>query len=126
MTDTSKEDSGISELNKEIEVIVELTKKCINENSSEAQDQEEFSEKYNGYVEKYEKAKRCRDTLSAKKERKISVRRNIKRFIADLSVRDELLTEFDDCLWLAAVERVTVKNDGVLVFRLYSGTEVEN
>lgn len=126
LTDTSKEDFGISELNKEIEVIVELTKKCINENSSEAQDQEEFNEKYNGYVEKYEKAKKCRDALSAKKEQKISVRRNIERFIADLSVRDELLTEFDDCLWLAAVERVTVKNDGVLVFRLYSGTEVEN
>lgn len=126
LTDTSKEESGISELNKEIEVIVELTKKCINENSSEAQNQEEFNEKYNGYVEKYEKDKKCRDALLAKKERKISVRRNIERFIADLSARDELLTEFDDCLFLTAVERVTVKNDGVLVFRFYSGTEVEN
>lgn len=103
-----------------------MTRKCINENSSEAQDQEEFSEKYNGYVEKYEKAKKCRDALSAKKERKISVRRNIERFIADLSARDELLTGFDNCLWLTAVERVTVKNDGALVFRFYSGTEVEN
>ena len=125
LTDTTELDAEMSELKGEIDVIIELTRKCIAENSSSAQDQVAYMEKYNGYVEKYERAKKRFDALVAEKERKEALKRNIGRFLFDLSSREELLTEFDDCLWLTVVERVTVRNDGVLVFGFYNCTEIE-
>ena len=38
-------------------VVTELTKRCIAENSQTAQNQEEYAARYNGFVERYEKAK---------------------------------------------------------------------
>ena len=41
-----------------------------------------------------------------------------------LHSRDELLTEFDNCLWLTVADKVTVRKDGTLVFRFNDGTEI--
>ncbi|MCI6652723.1 MAG: hypothetical protein MSH11_04780, partial [Ruminococcus sp.] len=49
----------------------------------------------------------------------------IDRFIFDLSKRDELLTEFDNCLWLTVVDTVTVQSDGILLFKFNDGTEIK-
>lgn len=50
---------------------------------------------------------------------------DIDRFISELSKRDELLTEFDNCLWLTVVDTVTVQSDGILLFKFNGGTEIE-
>ena len=42
----------------------------------------------------------------------------------ELAERDEPLTEFDDRLWLAVIDTVTVHPDGRLVFKFQNGTEV--
>ena len=52
-------------------------------------------------------------------------RKAIDRFIFDLSKRDELLTEFDNCLWLTVVDTVTVQSDGILLFKFNDGTEIK-
>ena len=80
---------------------------------------------YNSYVDRYEKAKSRYNELEHQKEIKLSKRKAIDRFIFDLSKRDELLTEFDNCLWLTVVDTVTVRNDGTLVFKFNDGTEIE-
>ncbi|MGN0476868.1 MAG: hypothetical protein ACI4HM_05955, partial [Ruminococcus sp.] len=54
-----------------------------------------------------------------------SRRKAIGRFIYDLSKRDELLTEFDNCLWLTVVDTVTVQSDGTLIFKFNDGTAIE-
>ena len=90
-----------------------------------AQDQEQYTERCNKYVDHYEKAKSRYDELEHQKENKLSKRKAIDRFIYDLSKRDELLTEFDNCLWLTVVDTVTVRNDGTLVFKFNDGTEIE-
>ena len=109
LTDTTKIEKEMTELKSEINVVAELTRKCINENSSSAQNQEEFTEKYNGYVEKYEKLKIRSDALAAEMDRKETTGRNIERFLLALSTEENILTEFDDSLWLATVDRVIVK-----------------
>lgn len=105
--------------------VTELIKKCIAENSSSAQDQEKYTERYNSYVERYEKAKSRYDELEQQKDNKLSKRKAIDRFISNLSKRGELLTEFDNCLWLTVVDTVTVRKDGTLIFRFNDGTEIE-
>ena len=106
-------------------VVAELIKKCIAENSSSAQDQEKYTERYNNYVDRYEKAKSRYDELEQQKDNKLSKRKAIDRFISDLSKREELLTEFDNCLWLTFVDTVTVQSDGILLFKFNDGTEIK-
>ena len=84
----------MSELLRELEVVTELIKKCIAENSSSSQDQEKYTERYNNYVDRYEKAKSRYNEHEHQKENKLSKRKAIDRFISDLSERDELLTEY--------------------------------
>lgn len=63
--------------------------------------------------------------LEHQKENKLSKRKAIDRFISNLSKRDELLTEFDNCLWLTVADKVTVRKDGTLVFKFNDGTEIK-
>ena len=125
LTDTEEIDREIPELLRELEVVTELIKKCIAENSSSAQDQEKYTERYNNYVDRYEKAKSRYDEIEHQKENKLSKRKALDRFISDLSKRDELLTEFDNCLWLTVVDTVTVQSDGILLFKFNDGTEIK-
>jgi len=118
-------DAEIANLLQEIEVITELTQKCISENSAMAQDQGSYTNRYNSLVERYETAKSRYDELVSVREERLQQGRAIQRCLTDLSGRTELLTEFDDCLWLTIVHSVVVKRDGTLVFRFFSGIEVE-
>ncbi len=125
LTDCTAIEAEMAELLRENEVVTELTKKCISQNSNTVQDQKEFAERYNGYVERYEKAKTQYGYLQEKRNAKMKKADMIDHFISDLAGRDNLLTEFDDRLWLTVVDTVTVRKDGVLVFRLLNGTEIE-
>ena len=125
LTDTKEIDREMPELLRELEVVTELIKKCIAENSSSAQDQEKYTERYNSYVDRYEKAKSRYDEIEHQKENKLSKRKAIDRFISDLLKRDEQLTEFDNCLWLTVVDTVTVQSDGILLFKFNDGTEIK-
>ena len=54
LTDCTGIDAEIESLLEEIDVVTELTKRCIAENSQTAQNQEEYAARYNGFVERYE------------------------------------------------------------------------
>lgn len=69
------------DLLREMEIVAELTKKCINENSSTAQDQTEYTIRYNGYVDRYEKTKKRYDGLDAERKNKLEKVKAIDRFI---------------------------------------------
>ena len=124
LTDTSAIDSEMDELNREIDVIAGLTRKCVEENSATAQDQSEYTARYNGYVERYEKAMDRYDVLAALRAERLAKANAISRFIQTLSQREELLTGFDNRLWLTVVDYATANRDGSVTFRFYDGTEI--
>jgi site-specific DNA recombinase len=125
LTDVSSIDTEIAALIQEIEVITELTKKCISENSQSVQSQEEYARKYNAYVERYEKAKAKLDRLEQQKVERLTKADAIGGFMFELSERNETLTEFDDRLWLTVIDKVTAYHDGRLVFKFQNGSEIE-
>lgn len=45
-----------AELKEELEVVVGLVERCVAENAGPALDQDEYSERYNGLVSRYEAA----------------------------------------------------------------------
>ena len=81
-------------------------------------------EKVNFAIPKQPKAKRVA-AYARVSSGKLSKRKAIDRIISDLSKRGELLTEFDNCLWLTVVDTVTVRKDGTLIFKFNDDTEIE-
>ncbi len=125
LTDCTEIDEKQQAVLQEMEVVSELTRKYITENSRTAQNQDEYNAHYNGLVERYEKLKKKSLLLQKQKEERLAKRDLIGGFILEFSKCKEMLTEFDEQLWIAAIDKVTVFQDGRLVFSFNDGTEIE-
>jgi DNA invertase Pin-like site-specific DNA recombinase len=124
LTDTSAIDSELDELRSEIEVVLELSRKAIYENSRIAQNQEEWTERNNSYLERHRKAtERVRELEELKRER-LSKNKALETFIREIESRPLVIDGFDERLWAVAVDTATVMKDGKTVFRFRNGTEI--
>lgn len=124
LTDCTGIDTEIESLLEEIDVVTELTKRCIAENSQMAQNQEEYAARYNGFVERYEKAKAQLEQLRATKAAREAQAEAIGAFMFEVQELDTL-SEFDEKLWLTVIDTVTVHADGRMIFKFQGGTEIE-
>lgn len=124
LTDCTGIDAEIESLLEEIDVVTELTKRCIAENSQTAQDQEEYTARYNSFVERYEKAKSRVEELRTMKAAREAQAEAIGAFMFEVQELDTL-TEFDEKLWLTVIDTVTVHADGRLTFKFQGGTEID-
>ena len=125
LTNCTAIDSEIAELLREAEVITELTRKCIEENASSAQNQDEFNDKYKGYEDRYESVKQKVEKLQRERDAKQVQADSISAFMFEFRETDEAVTEFDSKLWLAVIDTVLVRKDGSLAFRFKNGMEIE-
>ena len=113
-----------SELQKELNVIVNKVQMYISENARVVQDQAEYRSRYNELVGKYESLK----TQIEEKEQQISD--NIAKsrifdvFIKELKKQQGLVTEFDENLWCSLVESMTVYSKEKIVVRFKNGMEI--
>lgn len=124
-TDCAEIDAQLSRLGDELDVVVGLTRKWVADNAKTAQDSDEFMVRYREYDARYEELQgRIEELEAAKRERQDRVKR-FEIFIRDLEKYRGELTEFDDSVWLAVIDTVTVMPDGKLVFRFVNGMEVE-
>jgi hypothetical protein len=124
ISDTAAIDAVLAELRREIEVVIELSRKAIYENARTAMSQSDFKERNDGYLLRHRKATERMDELEATKQERLAKGKTIDRFIADIESRPLALTEFDEALWLATVDRVAVATDGAMVFCFRNGTEI--
>lgn len=124
LTDCTGIDKEIQTLLEEIEVVTELTKRCIAENSQTAQNQEEYAARYNGFVERYEKAKVQLEQLRTTKAARENQAKAIGAFMFEVQELG-ILIEFDEKLWLTVIDTVTVHADGRMTFKFQGGTEIE-
>ena len=122
-SDCTAIDAELAVLLQEIEVVTELTRRCIDENSRTAQNQTEFEAKYNGFVERYEKATVRVEELQTMRRQKERSADRIGEFMFDIGELNEPIQQFDEGLWLGLVERVLVHSDGRLVFQFTGGFE---
>lgn len=120
LTDCTGIDTEIESLLEEIDVVTELTKRCIAENSQMAQNQEEYAARYNGFVERYEKAKARLEQFRTTKAAREAQAEAIGAFMFEVQELDAL-TEFDEKLWLTVIDTVTVHADGRMTFKFQGG-----
>ena len=124
LSDTAAIDAELTELHREIEVVAELSRKSIYENARTAINQNEWSECNNGYLERYRKASERIDELEATKRERLGKSKILEGFIRDIKNRPLVITEFDEKLWLAVIDQVTVDKDGQMAFRFRNGSEI--
>ena len=124
LTDHAALDLEVKQQTEEAEIVAELIQKCVAENAITTQDQEAYLERYKGLKARYEAAtqrlKQIEDQRTERKQR----RQKMLEFIRMLESIDGLLTEFDEGLWNATVETITVHLDGNMVFRWKNGKEI--
>ena len=102
----------------------ERIQKFVAKNTAAPQDQEAYLEHYKGLKARYEAAtqrlKQIEDQRAERKQR----RQKMLEFIRMLEHNDGLLTEFDEGLWNATVEKVTVLVEGSMIFGLKNEMEL--
>ena len=123
LTDHAALDLEAKQQTDEVDVVSELIRKCVAENATTPQDQEVYAEHYKDLKSRYEVAtqrlKGIEDQRAERKQR----RQKMLEFIRMLENSAGLLTEFDEGLWNATVEAVTVQTDGSMFFRWKNGME---
>lgn len=125
LSDCTALEAEIATLLQEMDVVGGLIRKCIEDNSTNAQSQTDYAARYNGYAGRYETAKKKLTGLREEQAVRQSKADAIGAFMFVISERDALLTEFDERLWIATVKTVTVHDDGRMTFRFLTGAEIE-
>lgn len=121
ITDTTALDAESKTLVDECEVVQALMRKAIAENATQAINQDEYSDRYAALQQRYEvAAARLSELDRQRTERKVK-RDKLMEFIQILKDSAGTLTAFDEGLWRATVERITVQPDGAMLFTLKDG-----
>ena len=102
-----------------------MIQKCVQENATAAQDQDEYLKRYNGLVAKYEAILQKEKELETKVELRIGRAESFDRFIRMFKKLQGNLISFDEDVWIQAIDIVKAKDDGTLVFVFQGGTEIE-
>ena len=123
LTDCTDIDREMQQLLEELEVVAELTKRCVDENSSTALDQGDYLARYNGLVERYEKAQERVKELERKRTERMAKADAIGGFMFRLREMDQPMDHFDERLWLDVIDHVVVHRDG-LTFKFQNGKEI--
>lgn len=125
VSDCTELDAEIDKLTEEIEVLAEMVKACVKENAASVQSQEEYTQKYNALVKRYEKTSARLDALAAEKSRKQDRDRELRLFIESIKKQPLVLEVWSERLWVGLLEKATVFHDGRMVFQFKNGTEIE-
>ena len=108
-------------MHREFEVVAELSSKEIHRSAHSLERQEETSS--SGYLERYKLAKERIETLEQEKLKRTAKSKAIGHFICGIRKSAALITEFDETLWIAVVDNVTVTKTGEMVFQFKNGFE---
>lgn len=125
LTDTTELDGKIQTETAELEVVGEMIKKAVEENTRIEQDQREFWEKYDSLRDRYQRLSDDIYHLNFMKTKRAHQAEIIGAFMFELMERDGVVEAFDDKLWVASVDIVKVYEGGKLVFKFKNGAEIE-
>ena len=110
-------------LQEECEFVMELMRKMVQENARIVQDQTDYKAKESSMAERYNKASTRLAEVSKDIAARNAKRSELENFLKLLEGRDELLTEFDEALWLGIVHQMKVHSGNGFTFVLKDGSE---
>lgn len=117
LCDTTQIDAELAELEREVEVVEELSRKAIDENARNPIDQSAWVKRNGVYLKRHDEATERIEELDALKDERIGKSKTIAMFMKSIQQQGPALTEFDESLWAAVIEYVVVGVDGRMTFR---------
>jgi site-specific DNA recombinase len=126
LTDTTKLDQEIENLNDELLVISELLNKIIRENSKSGMTQDDYNKKYGELMNRYERTKEKNENLIKSKSAKKAQAITLKAFLTNLKKVDDKLSDWNEHIWLMLVKNAIVHRDRSITFKLNNGNEITN
>lgn len=112
------------ELFQEMESIAATTRNYIYENSRKVQNQDDYELRYNSMVDRYEHVKKQYDEVSSRIAEKESRMLVIEEMIDKIKENDPV-EEFDDVLFSALIDYITVFSKDKRIVHFKDGTEIE-
>jgi DNA invertase Pin-like site-specific DNA recombinase len=122
--DTGDLDQETETLTEERDIVVQLIRNCVEDNAHAARDQEAFRQKYDALVERFETAQNRLDSIATEKRNKSARKERIALFLDTLRGATDLITDFDEDLWLATMDTVIVHEDKNMIFTFKDGSEI--
>ena len=122
--DTKELDTELERQNETKNEIAALISELVKRNASTQMEQSDFQDKYNNLVSRYEKASERYDKAAEDISKRKSKAREIQLFIDLLGNSPLALSEWDDELWIAMVDKSIIHTDGSITFKFRSGTEI--
>ena len=89
--------------------------RLIEENSTHAQNQDEYNKKYRDLADKSTKIQEKLDKITAALKDKGDRAKVLETYINDLKASKNKLNDFDEGLFYALVDRVKVNKDGIVI-----------
>lgn len=125
LEDCSDIESQIFEIMPQMKMLADKVQFLIAINSRTAQKQERYKKEYKKLSDDYNKLDDQLKALQAEKVRRGEKGNIIRNFIREISERKELLVNFDEELWVATLDHVTVFADKSMAFEFKDGTKIE-
>ena len=119
--DTSSLENEQLKLEEELNIVADKINNCINENARKLQDQDEYEKKYASLVNRFNTVESRLKEVKARIVEKQARRDEVEYFIDGLKKQD-LLTVFDENVWLSMVDYLTVRHDGKVEFTFLDGS----
>ena len=76
------------------------------------------------HLERFRQVNEQITVLEAEKVKRLAKAKALDRFVREVEGKPLILEAFDEKLWLAVVDQVTVGVDGEMVFRFRNGTDI--
>ncbi len=124
LANTDAIDEKIASIKNDMDIISELVRKLVNQNSREVQSQEEYQKKYNDLSERYNKLKDELDNLINERSYKLGQSIKLEAFLRELEEAELMIDTWNDELWMIMVESAVVHKDKSITFKFYNGQEI--
>ena len=110
-------DHELAEVHREVDVVTNLSRQAIHEIAHSTAEEKKLNERNNGYLERLRAANERIAALEADKRKRKCRARILETFLRNIATSPQVLTEFDEKLWTAAIDRVTVMLDDRFLYR---------
>lgn len=117
-------DTRLMELDDEALVVAGMIEKLVDENATQALDQADYLDRYQAYEARFLRLQERKEQLSRQRADRVAKDYVISQFMFEIHELGTLPLAFDEKLWLAVVDTVTVHEDERLVFTFRNGAQV--
>ena len=124
LTDCSNLDSEAEILQERSAGIYAQLEALVADNAQRAQDQAAYQQRYNELERRYNVVNQRKEAVAAERQGRVAKRESMRQFLETVRQREALLTGFDEALWRATVDTVTVHAVDDIRVRFRDGREL--